>query len=51
MYGEAVYKLDPTGLPIKLFDYSKMGASVKVFDEAGNQFTGKVLEDPNFEVG
>lgn len=51
MFGEAIYKLGSTGVPIKLFDYSKIGASVKVFDEVGKQFVGKVLQDPNFEVG
>lgn len=50
MNGEAVYKVGPTG-PVQLFDYSKMGATVKVIDEAGNQYAGKVLEEPNFEVG
>jgi subtilisin family serine protease len=50
MNGEAVYELSASG-PVQLFDYSTMGASVKVKDKAGNQYEGKVLEKPDFEVG
>lgn len=51
MYGEAIFKLGPAGLPVKLFDYSTMGAAVRVIDANGNKYEGKVLSDPNFEVG
>ncbi|MGG0176513.1 S8 family serine peptidase [Gottfriedia acidiceleris] len=47
--GEAVYKVAVTG-PVKLFDYSKMGASVKVVNENGKEYVGKVLDTPNFQV-
>ncbi|QKE75651.1 S8 family serine peptidase [Arthrobacter citreus] len=49
MNGEAVYKVVATG-PVKLFDYSKMGATVKVIDNNGKEYVGKVLDTPNFEV-
>ncbi|MBM7586052.1 subtilisin family serine protease [Bacillus pakistanensis] len=50
MNGEAVYEVSASG-PVQLFDYSTMGATVKVMDEEGNQYPGKVLEEPEFEVG
>lgn len=49
MNGEAVYELSASG-PVQLFDYSSMGATVKVMDEDGNQYPGKVMEKPTFEV-
>ncbi|PEJ56535.1 hypothetical protein CN692_16990 [Bacillus sp. AFS002410] len=49
MNGEAVYKVAATG-PVKLFDYSKMGATVKVIDKNGKEYAGKVLDTPNFQV-
>ncbi|MGG2028851.1 S8 family serine peptidase [Gottfriedia sp. S16(2024)] len=49
MNGEAVYKVAATG-PVKLFDYSKMGATVKVIDQNGMEYVGKVLDTPNFQV-
>jgi subtilisin family serine protease len=49
MNGEAVYELSASG-PVQLFDYSTMGAAVKVLDEDGNQYPGQVMEEPEFKV-